>query len=194
MGLDLAIIGGIVVDGSGRKGYETDLGVKDGRIAEIGSIQAGDADAVIDASGLIVAPGFIDIHSHSDAPLLVNPRAESMVRQGVTTGVIGNCGGSIAPLRELARKEIEGRLELLGVDAPWSSFGDYLKRLGQGVALNVAAFVGHGTVRQCVMDLEERAPTSGELEEMKGLVGDAGRGLRDVLGARLSAWAVRGHD
>ncbi len=149
--MDFAIIGGIMVDGSRRKGFEAGVGVKDGRIAEIGAIQAGDADTVIDASGLIVAPGFIDIHSHSDAPLLVNPKAESMVRQGVTTGVIGNCGGSIAPLRELARKEIVGRLELLGVDAPWSSFGEYLERLEQGVALNVAAFVGHGTVRQCVM-------------------------------------------
>nr|MBC8223688.1 D-aminoacylase [Candidatus Bathyarchaeota archaeon] len=74
MGLDLAIIGGIVVDGSGRKGYQAGLGVKDGRIAKIGSIQAGDADEIIDAAGLIVAPGFIDIHSHSDVPLLVNPR------------------------------------------------------------------------------------------------------------------------
>jgi N-acyl-D-amino-acid deacylase len=175
MGLDLAIIGGTVVDGSGRKGFKASVGVKGGRIVEIGSVHAGDADTVIDASGMIVAPGFIDMHAHSDAPLLVNPKAESMVRQGVTTGVIGNCGGSIAPLLELARKEIVGRLEQLGVDATWSSFSEYLERLEQGVALNVAAFVGHGTVRQCVMDLEERAPTSGELEEMKGLVGEAMR-------------------
>ena len=175
MGLDLAIIGGIVVDGSGRKSYEAGLGVKDGRITMIGSIQAGDADETIDVTGLIVAPGFIDIHSHSDAPLLVNPRAESKVRQGVTTETIGNCGGSIAPLTDLAREEIVGRLGPLGVDASWSSFGEYLERLEKGVALNVVAFVGHGTVRQCVMDLEERAPTSGELEEMKGLVGAAMR-------------------
>jgi N-acyl-D-amino-acid deacylase len=175
MGLDLAIRGGLVVDGSGKKGYEADLGVKDGKIARIGSIRSGDADETIDTSGLIVAPGFIDIHSHSDAPLLINPKAESMVRQGVTTNVIGNCGGSIAPLTDLAKEEIVGRLGQLGVDASWSSFGEYLERLEQGVALNVVAFVGHGTVRQCVMDLEERAPTSGELEEMKGLVGEAMR-------------------
>jgi len=117
MGLDLAIIGGIVVDGSGRKGYEAGLGVKDGRIAKIGSIRAGDADEIIDAAGLIVAPGFIDMHGHSDAPLLVNPRAESKVRQGVTTDVTGNCGSSIAPLTDLTRKEIMGRLGPLGVDA-----------------------------------------------------------------------------
>jgi len=175
MSLDLAIIGGLVVDGSGKKGYEADLGIKDGKIARIGSILSGDADGNIDASGLIVAPGFIDMHGHSDAPLLINPKAESMVRQGVTTEVIGNCGGSIAPLTDLAREEIGGRLGPLGVDASWSSFGEYLERLDQGVALNVVAFVGHGTVRQCVMDLEERAPTSGELEEMKRLVGEAMR-------------------
>jgi N-acyl-D-amino-acid deacylase len=164
-----------VVDGSGKKGYESSVGVKDGKIVKIGSIRVGGADETIDASGLIVAPGFIDIHSHSDAPLLVNPRAESKVRQGVTTETIGNCGGSIAPLTELAREEIVGRLDPLGMDTSWSSFGEYLERLEKGVALNVVSFVGHGTVRMCVMDLEERAPTSGELEDMKELVGAAMR-------------------
>jgi N-acyl-D-amino-acid deacylase len=175
MGLDLAIIGGTVVDGSGKKGYEADVGVKNGKIVKIGSVLVDEADETINAKGLIVAPGFIDIHSHSDAPLLVNPWAESKIRQGVTTETIGNCGGSIAPLTKVAREEVVGRLGPLGVDASWSSFGDYLNRLATGVALNVVAFVGHGTVRMCVMDLEERAPTSGELKEMKGLVGAAMR-------------------
>jgi N-acyl-D-amino-acid deacylase len=169
MGLDIAIINGTVVDGSGRKGFEAGVGVKDGKIVKVAS-EVGDADTVIDASGLIVAPGFIDMHSHSDLPLLVNPKAESMVRQGVTTGVTGNCGSSIAPLTDLARKDVAGRLGAQGIDASWSSFGEYLERLEQGVALNVVPFVGHGIVRQCVMDLEERAATSGELEEMKVLV------------------------
>ena len=175
MGLDVAIINGTVVDGTGKKGFDADVGIKDGKIAGVGSIRSGDADAVIDALGLVVAPGFIDMHSHSDVPLLVNPKAESMVRQGVTTGVTGNCGGSIAPLTDLARKEVVGRLGALGIDASWSSFGEYLERLDGGIALNVVPMVGHGTVRMCVMDLEERAPSSGELEEMKGLVDAAMR-------------------
>ncbi len=110
------------------------------------------------------------MHSHSDYVLLVNPRAESKVRQGVTTEVIGNCGGSAAPMKGLAREMMERRRSPYGIDVDWETFDDYLRRLEEGVAVNVATLVGHGTVRRCVMDLEERAPSQGELEEMKGLV------------------------
>ena len=173
MGMDLAIIGGTLVDGSGKRRFEASVGVTDGKISRISDIKSDEADQVIDAKGLLISPGFIDMHSHSDAPLLVNPMAESKVRQGVTTEVTGNCGGSIAPLTDLAREEALRRLKPLGLEVSWSSFGEYLEMLERRVALNVVAFVGHGTVRQCVMDLEERAPTSGELEEMKVLVDTA---------------------
>jgi N-acyl-D-amino-acid deacylase len=167
MKLDLGIINGILVDGSGNKRLKKDVGVENGRIHSIGHIKPDEVQNLIDAEGFVVSPGFFDMHSHSDAPLLVNPLAESKVRQGVTTEVTGNCGSSIAPLTDLARDEAQERLRPYGLDASWSSFGEYLDILDKGVALNVVAFVGHGAVRQCAMDLEERAPTTGELEEMK---------------------------
>ncbi len=173
MGYDLAVVGGMVVDGSGRPAIRADVGVEGGKISEVGSIHPDEAVLSIDASGLVVAPGFIDMHSHSDLDLLVNPRAESMIRQGVTTEVVGNCGGSVATALGLARESIRRRARNLGLELNWSTFGEYLDRLDKGVANNVAPLVGHGTVRSCVMDLEERAPTAGELEDMKGLVADA---------------------
>ena len=173
MGYDLVLIGGSVVDGSGRPAFRADVGVEGGMISEVGSIHPDEAGLTIDATGLVVAPGFIDMHSHSDIYLLVNPRAESKIRQGVTTEVVGNCGGSVAPALGLARESIERRARSLGLEVDWSTFGEYLDRLDEGVAVNVVPLVGHGTVRSCVMDLEERAPTGGELEEMKGLVAEA---------------------
>jgi N-acyl-D-amino-acid deacylase len=173
MKLDLGIINGILVDGSGNKRLKKDIGVRNGRILRIGKINPDMVKNVIDAEGLVVSPGFIDIHSHSDAPLLVNPLAESKVRQGVATEVIGNCGSSVAPLTDLARDEAQERFRPLGLDATWSSFEEYLEILDKGVALNVVAFVGHGAVRKYVIGLEERAPTSEELDEMKTLVRQA---------------------
>jgi N-acyl-D-amino-acid deacylase len=169
---DLVIHDGFVVDGTGRPVFRADLGIKDGRIVELGPINPDESVRRIDASGLMVAPGFIDIHSHSDITLIANPRAESKVRQGVTTEVVGNCGGSAAPFLGLAKDQ---EAERYGVDVDWRSLAEYLGRLEEGVAVNVAALVGHGTVRQCVMDMEGRAPTRGELEEMKELVDGAMR-------------------
>jgi N-acyl-D-amino-acid deacylase len=146
MKLDLGIINGILVDGSGNKRLKKDIGVRNGRILRIGKINPDMVKNVIDAEGSVVSPGFIDIHSYSDAPLLVNPLAESKVRQGVATEVIGNCGSSVAPLTDLARDEAQERLRPLGLDTTWSSFEEYLDILDKGVALNVVAFVGHGAI------------------------------------------------
>jgi len=173
MGFDLVLANGKVIDGTGSPGFDANIGIKDGKISKLGTID--DADETIDAEGMVVAPGFIDMHSHSDIFLLVNPRAESKIRQGVTTEVIGNCGGSVAPATGLAREVIVRMARLYGVEVGWSGFGEYLDKLDADIAVNVAALVGHGTVRQCVMDLEERAPTFGELDEMKRLVRDAMR-------------------
>jgi len=175
LSFDLIVHGGLVLDGSGRPAFKADIGILDGKIEEIGDLNSTDASEVVDASGLTVAPGFIDMHSHSDFVLLANPRAESKVRQGVTMEVIGNCGGSAGPVLGPAREGAERTASMLGVDVDWDSFDGYLERLAKGVAVNVAALVGHGTVRRCVMDMEDRAPTSSELDEMRELVAEAMR-------------------
>jgi len=132
--LDIVILNGQVVDGTGNPWYLADVGIKDGRIVKVGTISVEEGLKTIDAKGLIVAPGFIDIHNHSDIDLTIDPRAESMVRQGVATIVIGNCGEGAAPSEQ------------------WPSFGDYLARLEEtGVGCNVAALVPHGQVRTMVI-------------------------------------------
>ena len=175
LGNELVVQGGLVVDGSGRLAFRADVGIRDGKIIEVGEVEPDGGADLLDASGCVVAPGFIDMHGHSDYVLLVNPRAESKVRQGVTTEVVGNCGGSAAPSLGLEEDSNRRNAALYGLDVDWSTFDEYLRRLEKGIAINVAAIVGHGTVRRCVMDLEERAPTQGELEEMRGLVDTAMR-------------------
>jgi len=167
---DLVIHGGVIVDGSGGQSFRADVGIRNSKIAGIGLIDPESGTSLIEAQGLVMAPGFIDIHSHSDITLIVNPRAESKVRQGVTTEVVGNCGGSAAPLKGLA---IDQEAKRYGVKADWKRFSKYFERLEDGVAVNVASLAGHGTIRQCVMGMEDRAPTSIELEEMKILVDEA---------------------
>jgi N-acyl-D-amino-acid deacylase len=169
---DLVIHGGVIVDGSGSKAFRADVGIRNSKITGVGTIDPEKGTSVIEAQGLVVAPGFIDMHSHSDITLIVNPKAESKVRQGVTTEVVGNCGGSAAPVRGLA---IDQEAKRYGVNADWKSFSKYFKRLEEGVAVNVASLAGHGTIRQCVMGMEDRAPTSRELDEMKVLVDEAMR-------------------
>jgi len=173
---DILIRGGLVFDGAGNPGIRSDLLVRDGRIAKIApSIDAAQAkDAtVIDAAGLAVAPGFIDIKTHSDFTLPINPKAESKLRQGVTTEIVGHCGFSVAPV-------LPGKVELLrdylSPSAPWlpfreMSFPDYLDTF-PATALNPGMLVGHNTLRLMVMGMDQRAPTADELEQMKALLED----------------------
>lgn len=168
--LDLVVKSGLVVDGTGNPWFLADVCIDKGRIVKLGHAESDPAEA-IDASGLIVSPGSIDIHSHSDFTLVANPRAESKIRQGVTTEVVGNCGDSAAPAVGRASESARRSCDEYGIPLEWSSFGDYLEIFDrQGVAVNVAALVGHGTVRRCVMGLEKRLPRQDELEEMKSLV------------------------
>ncbi|MFW0859172.1 MAG: N-acyl-D-amino-acid deacylase family protein [Dehalococcoidia bacterium] len=172
---DIIIKDGQVINGSGAPPVRADVGIKDGRIEAVG-IFGGAAARTIEAAGLIVAPGFIDMHSHSDFPLLVNPRAESKIRQGVTTEVIGNCGSSAAPVTEekldLIKEQVD--LESLELEWDWLTMGDYLARLKQqGIALNVVPLIGHGTIRAAVMGFDDRAPTEAELVAMKELIAQA---------------------
>jgi len=167
---DVIVNNGYLVDGTGNPWYKTDIGVKRGKVWEIGDLSSEDANRIVDAWGLVVCPGFIDIHSHSEYSLLVNPKAESKIRQGVTTEVNGNCGDSPAPIEGIAAEEAEE----YKLDIDWSTLGEYLDRLErQGIALNVAQLVGHGTIRTAVMGHANRKPTSKELDRMKGLVAQA---------------------
>jgi N-acyl-D-amino-acid deacylase len=173
MTLELLIKNGLVVDGAGNPWFKADVGISQGKITQVGKLGDAKAEKIINARGLVVSPGFIDIHTHSDLSLLINPRAESKIRQGVTTEVVGNCGTSPAPVRKekLQLLKDEWGAEAKAVKWNWSSFGNYLRRLEeQGVSLNVASLVGHGAVRTAVLGVENRAPTSKEMTEMKALL------------------------
>jgi len=169
----LAIVNGRVIDGAGNPWLRVDIGIRDGKIAFIGRISRADAEEVIDAEGLYVCPGFIDMHSHSDFTLLVNPRAESKIRQGVTTEVIGNCGFSAAPLTSDAARNWASRRARY-YEPTWTTFEEYLKVLDEaGLSVNVASLVGHSTVRICIMGFRADSPSESELNEMKKLVAEA---------------------
>ena len=162
---------GIIVDGTGKPGYKGDLYIEKGTIASIGRTSDFKPDFEINASGLVVSPGFIDMHGHSDYTLLVNPFADSKIRQGITTEVIGNCGQSAAPLLGEAREEAERIAERYEIDVDWTYMGEYIERMERsGISTNVAALVGFGTIRLSVMGYEARDPTDEELNEMKSLV------------------------
>ncbi len=168
---DILIRGGTIIDGSGSPGRPGDVAVHDGYIAAIDrSLPVGGA-RIIDAEGLAVTPGFIDIKTHSDFTLPINPKAESKVRQGVTTEIIGHCGFSVAPV-------LPGKAQLLADylsgGAPWlpfreMRFPEYLDTF-PAVALNAGMLVGHNTLRLMVMGLEDRAPSPAELEAMTALL------------------------
>jgi N-acyl-D-amino-acid deacylase len=170
---DILIRGGTLYDGSGAPGVRADLAVKDGRIAAIAPSLGIDATRTIDASGMAVTPGFIDIKTHSDFTLPINPKAESKVRQGVTTEIIGHCGFSVAPA-------LPGKVDLLrdylSPSAPWLPFREltfpqYLDTF-PATAVNAGMLVGHNTLRLMVMGMDNREPTTSELNTMIALLED----------------------
>ena len=171
---DLVIKNGKIFTGAGNPWFVSDIAVKNGVIVEIGKISK-DAETVIDAKGLAVAPGVIDLHDHSDYTILVNREAVSKVHMGVSTTVFASCGSGAAPLNEEMQDEIKRQspfLEASGIDVSWSSMEEYLSFLGSdGLSINVAPLVGFGTVRKYVMGMEMRAPTPQELDSMKHQIG-----------------------
>jgi len=151
------------------------VAVEDGRIAAVGDLDGAAAQRTIAAGGRVVCPGFVDPHSHSDFTLLTNPAAESTIRQGVTTEVVGNCGWTYAPVSEHSRAVVEGRLRLFAYDGPveWTSFADHLSFLSnRGHAQNLAWFVGHNAIRYAAGVSGSQA-TEEELERMEGYVAEA---------------------
>jgi len=175
MELDLLIKNGLIIDGAGNPWFNADLGILNGKIVEINRQINAKAKRIINAKGLVVSPGFIDIHSHSDLTLLINPSADSKIRQGVTTEVIGNCGMSAAPIRRenLSLLKDQWGFEAKEVTWDWTTFDEYLKRLERKIAINVAPLVGHGTIRTAVIGVDNREPSREELEDMKSLVAEA---------------------
>ena len=168
---DILIRGGLVYDGSGTPGAPGDVAIRDGRIAAIGRRIEQPAGKTIDATGLAVAPGFIDIKTHSDFTLPINPKAESKVRQGVTTEIIGHCGFSVAPC-------LPGKVELLkdylSPSAPWTPFREltfpqYLDTF-PNTSVNAGMLVGHNTLRLMTMGMSDREPSASELGQMIDLL------------------------
>lgn len=173
--LDLVIANGRIVDGCGNPWYYGDVAVRGDRIAAIGAAGALRGRAVVDAGGRYVAPGFVDPHTHSDISILQHPRADSVVRQGVTTHVTGNCGMSPAPLSAAHRDEALHNWahywDISGVAWDWTSFRQYLEALElAGGAINIAPLVGHGALRLAVMGLADRPATEKELARMERLL------------------------
>lgn len=173
--LDLVIAGGTVYDGSGGPPFRGDVGISGGTIRALGRVARSRAGAVIEADGLAVSPGFIDVHDHTDTNILVNPKAESAVRQGVTTLVCGQCGGSPFPVTESTFEERTDRsAQDRGFDLDWREIKGFLAHVERaGAALNFATFVGHGSVRAAAMGFDVRPASAAELEKMKALVAEA---------------------
>lgn len=187
MAYDLKITGGTIVDGTGKPGFTGDVGIEGGRVVALGKAEGG-AAKTIDARGKVVAPGFVDVHTHYDAQILWDRMLSISPWHGVTTTVIGNCGFGVAPTRAIHRKLIMQTLEKvegmslealqagLGEDWPFESFPQYLDALEKrGSAINVAALFGHTPLRLYVMGeaSTERAANPDEVAAMKKLVREA---------------------
>jgi len=199
--LDIIIKNGSIVDGTDKDMYKDDIGIKDGKIVKIGKLDDCSAERMIDGEGLIVSPGFIDMHSHGEMTILMFPKAESSIKQGITTMVGGNCGISPAPLEgywlmqfwefdfwdeiqpyifyqdaiqpmEKAKDVIKKKF---GVDIKWSTFKEFLDCVDErGASINFVPFVGHGQIRGQVMGMDSsRQATDEEIEKMAKYIREA---------------------
>ena len=177
MVFETLITGGVVVDGTGSPGRRVDVGVSGGRITAIGSLDGAEAENTVDASGQVVAPGFIDMHSHSDVNLLDDPGGESKAFQGVTTEVTGNCSFSPFPSGKLGAgglRDAMGTILRSQADWTWSSLDGWAEATeSAGVSLNLAPLVGHGAIRVAAGVNENRPPTPDELVEMRRLAAES---------------------
>ena len=172
---DLAIRNGHIIDGTGSPWYSADVAVRAGRIVAIGALAEAPAKRSIDARGMIVAPGFIDMLGQSETSILVDPHLPSKIFQGITTEITGE-GGSAAPLNPAIRTADKTVYAHYGITPDWTTFRQYFARLEKhGMGINVASYVGATQVRRMVLGDVDRAPTPEELERMKALVREAMR-------------------
>jgi N-acyl-D-amino-acid deacylase len=184
---DLIIKSIKIYDGNGGEPFVSDVGIKGDRIARIGSIgdeiaspahktnAGGRNDKLINGEGLCLSPGFVDIHSHSDYYLLIDPLAQSKVRQGVTTEVGGNCGYSAAPIFGSPLEERKKSYkEQFGLELNWTGLHEYNKKVEEnGISLNYCQLIGHNTIRASVMGVVDRKPSSNEMKKMEGIIEEA---------------------
>lgn len=189
---DLVIANGSVVDGTGNPWYKADVGIRDGHIVAIGRIDRRAATVVVDAAGKVVAPGFIDMHTHSDIPLVVDGTAQSKIRQGVTLDVLGE-SASVAPLEGVVltdfKAQMKGRYNL---DVDWTTVAGYFARLRKnGISMNVATSVAPQQIKRAVVGYENRAVKPAELERMTAMVGQA---MREGAVGLSSAYEGGGYD
>jgi N-acyl-D-amino-acid deacylase len=167
---DTIIRGGIVYDGSGGPGARSDVGIRRDRVVAVRDLSAATATTVIDAGGMAVAPGFVNMLSWSTESLLVDGRSQGEIRQGVTTQIFGE-GSSMGPLNQAMKKRMVEQMGDLKFDITWTTLSEYLRELERrGVSQNVASFLGATTVREHVIGLADRKPTASELEAMRDIV------------------------
>ncbi|CAN5871536.1 D-aminoacylase [soil metagenome] len=167
---DVIIRGGTVYDGTGSAGRRTDVGIRGDRIAAVGDLAAAQAATVVDATGLAVSPGFINMLSWATESLLVDGRSQGDIRQGVTLEIFGE-GSSMGPLNDAMKKRAYEEMGDLQYEITWTTLAEYLKELERrGVSTNVASYIGATTIREHVIGLEDRKPTPQQLDEMRRLV------------------------
>src|SRR6201984_1496035 len=172
---DLIIIHGYIIEGTGSPWYSGDVGIRDGKIAAMGNLSGAQAKRTIDAHGLVVAPGFIDMLGQSEATILVDPRLPSKIYQGITTEITGE-GGSAAPLNDSIIQSDQPTYAHYHITPDWRTLRQYFARLEkQGMGINLATYLGATSVRRMVLGDAKGAPTPGQLEEMKKLVDQAMR-------------------
>ena len=166
--VDLVVRGGTVFDGTGAPGVVADVAVAADRIVAVGAV-AEQGSVEIDARGMAVSPGFIDVHSHDDFAVLLDPAMPFKVMQGVTTDVVGNCGSGVVPYEAAVRRF--SRIHPGAFPPAWTGFGQYLERVQEaGPSLNIAVLMGHGSLRAGAMGLAQRPPTAGEMDQMRAWV------------------------
>jgi N-acyl-D-amino-acid deacylase len=175
---DVVLSGGRIVDGCGNPWFYGDVGIREGRIAHIGPPGTLTGERNFSLGGRYVTPGFVDVHTHSDLSIMINRQAESVVRQGVTTEVPGNCGWSPAPIDDAHLAEMQHHWghywDVAAITWNWRTFGEYMQAVqAGGIAINIAPLVGHGALRIAAMGFANRAPTDDELTKMKRLLAES---------------------
>src|SRR5215510_14562890 len=166
---DVIIRGGMVYDGTGRAPRKVDVGIKGDRIAAVGNLSHATAGSVVDAKGLAVAPGFINMLAHSESSLIVDPRSLSEIKQGVTTQIFGEL--SMGPLNDQMKRRLREQQGDVKFEVAWTTLAEYLQYLEKrGISQNVASFIGAATIREYVIGLEDKPPTPEQLDQMRELV------------------------